>query len=558
MRYVLTAAVLAGLLAAPAGATSLGPDVVLAEWNDGKITVREYVDWYKQLPAGEKDTLDTAEAKRAFLENMINAELMLAEAESLGIDKHEDMRRILEKRRFSAVSTAILDRAMARAAEPDEREVEAMYREQLAQVDVLRIMVDTHDQVMALMDSIAAGVPFEDLAYRYSTDVTGERGGFLGTLRKADLEEPWRTQVFRLEEGEVSEPFYTPRGWAIVKVDRKAVVEPENPEAMRQGIRRRIKKANMFDEQAAYIDSLNLAYNVHIYGDAVIGLCADYALAMGEEGERPAVVSEDIVPDLTEEQKKEPVATFTGWIFTCDDVVNAVLSHPYPARPTLDDPQSMMAFIGRQVKDSLIVAEARKLGAYDWPDVKTEVERARRRRYATRVYRTLTRDVEVPADSIRAEFERHRERYATPAGHTASKIVVATRSAADSILALLEEGESFEDLARRRSIDPFTAPKGGSMGFMPLGRDVEFDGFFETMEVGETKYFRSLEGHVILRLEERREAKPATFEEAAPVIRKNLIDYYRSKALEEWLAAERETRGVKVYPERLEPIVLVP
>ncbi|MGD9402869.1 MAG: peptidylprolyl isomerase [bacterium] len=542
----------------PGTAASVDPAMVLAEWNDGVITVQDYVDWWKLMPEGDRDTLDTAEAKTAFLENMINARLMLAEAESLGISEHEDMQQVIKRREFSIVSMAMLDRAMASAPPPDEDEVEKIYEEQLTQVNVRRIMVEKRAEADALMDSIAAGIPFEDLAYRHSTDVTGRNGGFLGTLRRAELEEPWQTQIFRLEAGEVSDPFYTERGWAIVKVETKAIVEPPDPEAARRGIRDSIVKRHMFAEQAAYLDSLRIAYDLQIYADAVIGLCSEYALALARLGDRTAVVSEDVVPDLSGDEKGTLVAGFTGWTFTYEDVVSSILAQPYPTRPILDDPESMIGFVGRQVKDTLLVAEAEKLGAYEWPEVKSEVERAVRRRTATRVYRMLTGGAEVPQDSIRARYDRYKEYYIMPAGHTASKMVLPTRSAADSIMAMLEAGASFEELAMERSIDPFSAPNGGDLGFMALGQDEEFDIFFESMQVGETRYFRSLEGHVILRLRERHEERLAAYEEAEASIRRDLLDHYKDLKLEEWLAAERESRGMKVYSDRLEPISLVP
>jgi peptidyl-prolyl cis-trans isomerase C len=554
----LISTVLLAVLTGPAGATSIDPAAVLAEWNEGNITVQDYVDWWKQMPAGERDTLETADAKAAFLDNMINARLVLAEAERLGIDEHDVVEQMVRRREFSIVSGAILDRAMATAPAADQEEVERIYREQLTQVNVRRIMVESRAEALALMDSIEAGTPFEDLAYRHSTDVTGENGGFLGTLRRAELEEPWQSQVFRLEAGEVSEPFFTEKGWAIVKVDTKALVEPQDPAATRKGIARSIEQRYLFAEQAAYLDSLRLAYDAQIYPDAVIGLCSEYALALAMQGERTAVVSDNIVPELTEDEKGIPVASFTGWKLTYEGLVNNILSQPYPARPVLDDPEDMVSFIGRQLKDSLIVAEAEKLGAYDWPEVANEIERVRRRRVAMRFYRMLTENAEVPADTVRAHYERYREYYKMPAGHKAHKMVAPSKSVADSMLVMLEQGESFEDLARRRSIDPFSAPKGGNLGFMALGKDEEFDIFFESMEVGETKYFRSLEGHVILRLDQRDKERYATFEEAKPTIESGLIDQYKDLMLSEWLAGERASRGVKVYPERLEPISLVP
>jgi hypothetical protein len=290
----------------------------------------------------------------------------------------------------------------------------------------------------------------------------------------------------------------------------------------------------------------------------VIGLCSKYALALARRGERTAVVDDDIIPDFTDEERDIVVAAFDGWTFTNEQIVDNILVQPYPTRPVLDDPDDMVMFISRQVKDSLIVAEARKIGVYDRPEVKKELSKAYRRRVATKVYRTLTANATVPEEAIRAEYDSHREHYMMPAGHKVSKIVAPSKAAADSFLVRLEAGESFEEIARTRSIDPFTAPKGGNAGFLKEGDDEEFDPYLEAMEVGEIKYVRSLEGHVILWLRERHELREATYEEARPTIEKRLRGTYREKLLEDWIAAESEARGMKIHTEPLEAISLVP
>jgi len=558
MRSVLFSFVLVAVLAGHAPATSLDPASVLAEWNDGSITVGDYVGWWKDMPEDERDTLDTMEAKRAFLDNMISAELMLAEAESLGIPEQPDIKEFLAQRRFGIISEALLSRAMASTPAPDEEEVEDIYRGLLTQVSVRRIMVESHDLAMALMDSIGAGVPFESLAYRHSTDVTGEKGGSMGTLKRSNLEEPWQTQVFRLEAGEVSPPFFTDKGWAIVKVDTRTEVPPQDPEGSKQGIRRSISRRLKFAEQAAYLDSLRLAYTAEIYADAVIGLCSEYALALARQGERTVIVNNDVIPDFTAEEEDVVVAAFDGWTYTYEQVANTIVAQPYPTRPILDDPDDMIVFIGRQVKDSLIVVEAEKIGVPGYPEVQKEIAKAYRRRVATRVYRTLTESASVPEEEIRAEYDLHQDNYMMPAGHNVSKIVAPSKSAADSFMVRLEAGESFEDIARTRSIDPFTAPKGGIVGFMKEGDDPEFDIYLETMEVGDIIYIRSLEGNVILWLRERHELKPAPYEDARIPIEQQFRRVYRERALAEWITAESEARGMKIHTEPLEAISLVP
>ena len=116
--------------------------------------------------------------------------------------------------------------------------------------------------------------------------------------------------------------------------------------------------------------------------------------------------------------------------------------------------------------------------------------------------------------------------------------------------------ELFEDLARENSIDPFYAPNGGDLGVVEEGSDVEYDEFFATMEVGDIKYFRSLEGHLIMWLRERRKAGIPAFEEARDDVVKDLRPAYKDQILIDWIGKRRVEVGVKINSGLLEEIEL--
>ena len=122
----------------------------------------------------------------------------------------------------------------------------------------------------------------------------------------------------------------------------------------------------------------------------------------------------------------------------------------------------------------------------------------------------------------------------------------------------LENESYFQEIARERSLDPFSAPKGGDLGFMPIGKDTEFDDFFATMDLDEIRYFRSLEGHVILWLRGRQERRAAAFDEIKDKVRKDLTPWYRDQILADWVVAKRKELGVKVYEDRLLALELGP
>jgi peptidyl-prolyl cis-trans isomerase C len=555
MRTAIAFSVLV-LLAASAFAAGAGDATVLAEWNGGKVTVADYAHWWERIDPAGRPSLATQDEKAEFLNTVINAMVMLQEAKARGEDKNPNVTEWAAGRRVNALRERLYQEATEGRLQVDSTEVNEMYERRLTQINASHIVCRTYAKASALLDSLKAGASFEDLARKYSTDPSGARGGHIGPVRWGDFSDRWCVQAFALAPGEISQPFEVENGYAIVKVNDKIMIKPQDADAEKEAIRNGLLQRANFAEREAFLDSLRIAYDVNIDLDAVIDICARYVTEMTSRGITSEVVAEDIVLPLTDREKSLPVASFRGRTFDYEDAQNFILAQPYVVRPNLDDPDQVFGFINRQLNDSLLVREAEKRGIDKIPEIADELEKALTNRILTRFYRVMTLDTEVPEDTLRAFYVAHRESYYSLPGHVASKIVLPTQEAADSVLAMIRAGASFEDIARERSMDPFTAPEGGDMGFYSVGQDPEFDGFFAQMQVGDMAVFRSVEGHVVLWLRERRERQPLTFEVARPAVERDVSRRARQTAIGDWVSAKRKELGVKVYADRLAQVNL--
>jgi parvulin-like peptidyl-prolyl isomerase len=216
----------------------------------------------------------------------------------------------------------------------------------------------------------------------------------------------------------------------------------------------------------------------------------------------------------------------------------------------------MIPFLTRQVNDSLVIREAYKLGYDKDPVIAGQLEKLMQKRTLMRFYNYLSSTLKIPADTVRLFYEKRLDEFKIQPGHTGSKLVTRTRPEADSLLALIRQGESFEELARENSIDPFTAPAGGDMGFLIRGKDPEFDGFFDTMEEGDIEIFRSVEGNVILWLRKRQTEKTPTFEEAYEAAEQSLAPVYKARMVKDWVDKRRKEVNVKVNATLLSQVEL--
>ncbi|MEM9601172.1 MAG: peptidylprolyl isomerase, partial [Pseudomonadota bacterium] len=133
-------------------------------------------------------------------------------------------------------------------AGPSEAELQALYdSEYPADMDAKEyrashILVETEDEAVKLITSLASGADFAELAQEFSTGPSGESGGDLGWFAEGDMVEPFFNAVVALAPGEVSAPVQTQFGWHVVRLaetrqqERPALetVQPELEDMFRQ------------------------------------------------------------------------------------------------------------------------------------------------------------------------------------------------------------------------------------------------------------------------------------------------------------------------------------
>ncbi|MBY0600286.1 peptidylprolyl isomerase PrsA [Bacillus bingmayongensis] len=104
----------------------------------------------------------------------------------------------------------------------------------------------------------------------------------------------------------------------------------------------------------------------------------------------------------------------------------------------------------------------------------------------------------------------------------ASHILVNDEKTANDIKKQLDEGASFEELAKQHSEDPGSKENGGDLGYFGPGKMVsEFEEAAYKLNVGEiSKPIKSSHGYHIIKLTDKKELKP--YDEVKDSIRKNL------------------------------------
>jgi peptidyl-prolyl cis-trans isomerase C len=188
-------------------------------------------------------------------------------------------------------------------------------------------------------------------------------------------------------------------------------------------------------------------------------------------------------------------------------------------------PQVFQQLVDRAITDRVMVNAARAAGLE-----RDEELRRRIRAFEEGELRDtlLRREVlpKVTDEALRARWQR--DVAARPAEEEvrARHILVPNEADARSILAEVQRGGNFEEIARRRSADP-AARNGGDLGFFRRGDMVsEFSTAAFALQPGQVspQPVRSQFGWHVIKLEERRTGSGPTFDESKEALRQSLIE----------------------------------
>ncbi len=115
---------------------------------------------------------------------------------------------------------------------------------------------------------------------------------------------------------------------------------------------------------------------------------------------------------------------------------------------------------------------------------------------------------------------------------TAEQEKAAKEKAEAVYVELLKPQVIFNDMAKKHSQDPATAMRGGDLHFIRREQFTpEFDDIVFKLKVGEfSKPFKTDRGYQIVKVEERQEGKPNTFENAQDRIRSQILNTRKQQA----------------------------
>ncbi|MDF1541862.1 MAG: peptidylprolyl isomerase [Anaerosomatales bacterium] len=173
-----------------------------------------------------------------------------------------------------------------------------------------------------------------------------------------------------------------------------------------------------------------------------------------------------------------------------------------------------------------------------------------------RLMEDLVGDDEVTDAEIEEYYEANKAQYEEQAAVKASHILFdpEDKATAEDVLAQVNNGGDFAELAKEHSKDPGSAAQGGDLGWSDPARPfvTEFQDALEALEVGEISELVETEyGWHIIKVDESREQRTKPLDEVSEQIEQQILQQRNITAYQEFLAEVREAADIEILIDEL-------
>ena len=217
-----------------------------------------------------------------------------------------------------------------------------------------------------------------------------------------------------------------------------------------------------------------------------------------------------------------PVATVDGETIP-QEYADALLTEQ-KAKGADDSDQLRGAVREELVRREILRQAAVKKGLDKKPEVKTQIELAGQAVIIRAYLQDFVANNAVTDAEVRKTYDEMKSRLGNTE-YNVRHILVEDEANARALIAKLDKGEKFEDLAKANSKDPGSKDKGGELGWSNPGMYVPaFSEAMVKLKKGETtsEPVKSNFGYHIIRLDDTRQLEAPDFEKLAPQLKQRL------------------------------------
>lgn len=268
----------------PASSKGPEPENVVARVN-GEAIGAVALDAQVQAMSARGRPVERARA----LDNLIDLELLSAEAERRGLPEQPEIAAEIRRQR-SALLAQRLVRAELSDLELSEDDLRQAYQERVQAMEgreyrASHILLDERAQAQSIIEQLREGGDFKALAREHSTGPTADNGGDLGWFQADQMVAPFAEAVRALEPGAyTAEPVQTRFGWHVVLLQDVREVQKPAFEDIEGDLRNQLVSEHV----QSYIQSLREEASIEITDEELRPSATDAAASTPAAAEQAA------------------------------------------------------------------------------------------------------------------------------------------------------------------------------------------------------------------------------------------------------------------------------
>lgn len=461
------------------------------------------------------------------LEEKIPPMALVVKAREEGLDKTSNVKEQYALAEEQAMVDRIEDLYITFPSEPTEEDVKAHYEKYKntryasvpEQVRVSQIVVETEETANEVKDALANGQQFMDLAREYSIDKkTALRGGGVGWIREgmSGHNEIISTAFQLANDGDVSDPIKTSKGYVILK--REEYREPRTSpyERVRRRIERELRTERQDEKKKelmpAWIKDLNVTIREDLLKmDNIRDIDPDVALA--------------IVSDI-------------------DTIMGGEFIKTYRPVGGNDDFDSRYKYLMRLLEYPVMLGVAKQKNLSNDEYVIERATEASERTMILELRQMIADSIEITDKDVRDFYEKSQEEI------RARHILVDTPGLAENILDRLKSGEDFAELAKEYSTDDVSAKRGGDLGYFRWGTMVApfQEAAFSLQPQEISPIVETMYGYHLIKVEDRRTVNVKPFETVEHTIRAQVARLRTQQAVDQYIEDLKAEYNFRIEP----------
>lgn len=465
-----TLIILSGLLYIGGCGQQAVEGTVVATVGGRQIMVEEIHSFFDRAGVRFKTADFEYETKRGFLDSLINQNLLILGAYEYNLQNNDEVLRVVEGEKIKFLLDVLFEQRIISKSIPTDAEVEDWYNRMGEELKASHVLLSSPDTAELVLDKLKEGVPFEELALKYSIDPSVKRNqGSLDWFTWGIMVDNFQEAVFRMQPGEISAPVKTNHGYHIIKlVDRRPILRrpsfAESKENTRGMIIERRKRKLMLE----FRDELADRFPITIQKPTCVFVLNKLEFLYPETiGDIPRWRNNIDPAQLDVNEKELVLGAYDGGQLTLGEYLMNLRRVTPDRRPDFDKYDSLADAVFQMSFMNILELEAKREGLDESNNYLKKVKYFKELAMAD-----IMRNDSIPAsseifeDEIFEYYTTHPEPFTKPMRFKILEIQLDDKELAEKYKRTIKGERNFRDIASRETMRPGKRLVQGDLGII--------------------------------------------------------------------------------------------